>query len=94
MYAVYILFSKKLNKYYIGYTSNLESRLAYHNNSVINKIWTKRGIPWEIFFQIDGMSEVQALRVEKHIKKMKSTKYIDNLKQYPDMVQKLKKKYA
>lgn len=31
MYFVYILFSSKTEKYYIGSTDNLESRLKHHN---------------------------------------------------------------
>ncbi|MGM0946474.1 MAG: GIY-YIG nuclease family protein [Bacteroidota bacterium] len=31
MYFVYILFSPKTNKYYVGSTDNLESRLKHHN---------------------------------------------------------------
>ncbi|WP_396152546.1 GIY-YIG nuclease family protein [Flavobacterium sp.] len=30
---VYILFSKKLEKHYIGFTENLEQRLAFHSNN-------------------------------------------------------------
>ena len=31
MYFTYILFSEKLNKYYVGQTSNPEQRLIDHN---------------------------------------------------------------
>ncbi|WP_092824010.1 GIY-YIG nuclease family protein [Algoriphagus faecimaris] len=31
MYFVYILSSPKTNKYYVGSTDNLESRLKHHN---------------------------------------------------------------
>ena len=34
------------------------------------------------------------MAVEEHIKSMKSKKYIQNLKKYPEMVEKLKDKYS
>ena len=33
MYHVYILYSKLLNRYYIGSTENIESRLRKHNTN-------------------------------------------------------------
>jgi len=35
----------------------------------------------------------QARKIEKQIKRMKSKKYIENLKKYPDIVKKLIEKY-
>jgi len=94
MYSVYILYSTSLDKHYIGYSNNVVSRLAYHNDVNRNAIWTKRGIPWELYFRIDGLSEKQAIMLERHIKKMKSRKYISNLKKYPELVEKVKNKFG
>ncbi len=93
-FFVYIIFSEKLNKLYIGYSSDTDERLAYHNESERNKIWTKRGIPWKKFLTIKCDSEKQAINIERHIKKMKSKKYIENLAKYPEMVDKLIQKYV
>ena len=93
MFSVYILYSEKLSKFYIGYSSDVASRLSYHNSEG-NTIWTKRGIPWELIFEINVLSEAQAIGIEKHIKKMKSRKYIENLRRYPEMVDKLKHRYG
>ena len=35
----------------------------------------------------------QALAIEKHIKSMKSRKYLENLKKYPEITEKLKQLY-
>jgi putative endonuclease len=35
----------------------------------------------------------QAFQIEKHIKRMKSKKYIKDLKKFPDISEKLKLKY-
>jgi putative endonuclease len=36
-------------------------------------------------------SVTQAILIEKRIKKMKSRKYIENLKKYPEMIEKILK---
>ncbi|WP_169712772.1 GIY-YIG nuclease family protein, partial [Algoriphagus faecimaris] len=47
MYFVYILSSSKTNKYYVGSTDNLESRLKHHNAGSTPS--TKPGAPyWEM----------------------------------------------
>ena len=94
MYCVYIIYSSSLNKFYIGYSSNFEERALYHNSKTKNKIWSRRGIPWQEWLVIDGLSLRQARGIESHIKRMKSRKYIENLLKYPGLVNKLKMKYA
>jgi len=47
MFFVYVLYSPSANKFYVGYTSNLESRLLSHN-LLGTKDWTKRYSPWEL----------------------------------------------
>ncbi|MDN3668523.1 GIY-YIG nuclease family protein [Echinicola jeungdonensis] len=37
-FFVYILYSSKIDKFYVGKTQNLENRLNYHNNPKSNKI--------------------------------------------------------
>ena len=44
-------------------------------------------------YEITLNSKLQALAIEKHIKKMKSKIYIENLTRYPEMSNKLIKKY-
>ena len=38
-------------------------------------------------------STTQALKIERHIKRMKSSTYIINLTRYPEMIEKLKRQY-
>jgi len=44
MFAVYVLYSQKIDKIYIGYTSDLISRFKSHNE--LGKGWTKKFRPW------------------------------------------------
>ena len=92
-YAVYILFSEKLNRFYIGTTDNPDRRILEHNSGKYDDAFTKNVIPWSLFLVIDDLSSNQAYQIEKHIKKMKSKKYIENLKSYPEIIIKLKAQY-
>jgi len=93
-YYVYILFSKKLNRYYTGST-NLppEDRLKQHNEGFNDNGFTTKGIPWVLFLSLECKSREQARNVEFHIKRMKSRKYIENLKLYQELCQKLLNRY-
>jgi putative endonuclease len=48
MYYSYILFSQKLDKYYIGSTGDLSGRLQRHNTS--HKDFTSTGKPWKLVY--------------------------------------------
>lgn len=91
---VYILYSVKIDKHYVGSTSNVDERLELHNHPSIFDNWTKSGIPWVLKLIIGCDSKGQALRIEKHIKKNKSRKYLENMIKYPEIIVKLKEKYA
>jgi len=74
---VYILYSKIIDKYYVGYTSDLTSRLERHNSG-----WGKyssRGIPWKIVYYEKYNSKSEAIKRENKIKKKKSRKFIEYL---------------
>jgi len=95
MIACYILYSSSLDKFYTGITQdNVESRLEKHNNSSYGNHYTSQTKDWEIFIVIPCDSVAQSMKIEKHIKKMKSKKYIYNLKSYPEIIEKLKIKYS
>ncbi len=77
MWFTYILYSVSINKYYVGYTSDLKLRLERHNSG-----WgkfTKRGIPWRLVYFEKFNFKSDALKRESEIKKMKSRKYIEQL---------------
>ena len=95
MIACYILFSEILNKYYIGFTQeSVISRLEKHNNSVYDKAFTTITNDWIVYLVIACEDISQAIKIEKHIKKMKSRTYIENLLRYPEIQEKLLLKFA
>jgi len=70
MYFVYILRSLKSEKYYIGYTSDLEKRLTYHNTG--KNISTKNGAPWSLVYSEKFTDKASAWKREHQIKSFKS----------------------
>ena len=87
MFCVYILYSEKLNRFYIGTTDNAERRLAEHNNTAYTDSFTTRGIPWKMFLIIDNLHSKQAYDIERYLKRMKSSAYIKKLKTNPQIVE-------
>ena len=73
----YILYSEKLDKYYIGACINLERRLYEHN--IGHSKFTSLGIPWKIVFTEEYQTLAEAKKREQDIKKKKSRKYIEDL---------------
>jgi putative endonuclease len=69
MHYVYIIRSVKDGKYYIGETSDIITRLKYHNSGKQRS--TKSRIPFELVFSEEYMTREEALRREKQIKSWK-----------------------
>ena len=88
-YCVYILYSPKLDRYYIGMTDDLYKRLSHHNHPIDPMKFTSRGLPWEIFLSLPCQSKPQALKLERLIKSKKSSVFIENLRKYPELVKKI-----
>ena len=83
----YIIFSKSLDRYYIGETEDFSTRLHMHNIGFSS--FTSKATDWRLHVLITCPHKLAALRVEKHVKSMKSRKYMENLARYPEMIAKL-----
>ncbi|WP_417854203.1 GIY-YIG nuclease family protein [Xanthomarina gelatinilytica] len=90
--CVYILQSKQLNRFYIGYSSNIDLRLEFHKYPDTRK-FTSNSKDWILYYKIDCTTKSQALAIEAHIKRMKSKVYIVNLIKHPEITTKLLEKY-
>jgi putative endonuclease len=94
VYSCYIIYSRSINRYYVGYTSNIDERINLHNSgSFGNKSYTYCASDWKLFLVIPCDTIEQAVFIESKIKRMKSRKYIENLKKYPEIVEKMLRKY-
>ena len=91
MVGCYILFSDKLNKFYIGATQeDVSKRIEKHNQSSYGKHrFTAAADDWHLFLFIPANDYAHAIRLERKIKSMKSVKYIQNLITYPELLDKL-----
>ncbi|MFY0674303.1 MAG: GIY-YIG nuclease family protein [Bacteroidia bacterium] len=77
MYYVYILYSEAHDRYYIGQTNNLESRLERHNKGYVKS--TKAYKPWELVFSEEFDTRQQAMQRESELKRLKSKVKISEL---------------
>ncbi|MGE5418870.1 MAG: GIY-YIG nuclease family protein [Chloroflexota bacterium] len=77
MYKVYILYSEKLNRYYVGYTNDFERRITEHNR--IKGKYTDTGIPWILVYSEEHIDKKAAMEREKFIKSRKSKQFIIDL---------------
>ena len=89
MASVYILYSQTLNRYYTGSCLDLEDRFKDHINKSDATSFTAKADDWTLFHRIDNLEYKQAREIEAHIKRMRSKKYIENLKTYPELNSKL-----
>lgn len=66
MYYVYVLFSKKDNQLYTGYTNNLKKRLDEHSNG--KSLATKFRQPIQLIYYESYLRWSDAKRREKYLK--------------------------
>ncbi len=69
MFFVYIIYSTKLNRYYIGTTDDINRRLNEHNIGFYEKAFTFKGVSWELKLAYKCSSSVKAYQLERFIKK-------------------------
>ncbi len=74
-YFTYILYSSKLDKYYVGSTENISMRLKEH-------LWKHKGFTatakdWELKYFESFSSKTEAVQREMQIKKWKSRVMIE-----------------
>jgi putative endonuclease len=80
MASVYILYSKKLSRFYIGSCKDLQERLQQHKEKSFPCAFTSKADDWELFFEFSDLNFKQARAAEKYIKSRKSTIFIRSLK--------------
>jgi putative endonuclease len=77
--VVYILlFSEKLQCYYVGQTENFENCLKHHNSGK-NK-FTSKGLPWKFVHKFIVSNRSEAIILESKIKKRGIKRYLTDIK--------------
>ena len=80
-YYIYILLSLKDNKFYTGFTDNLERRITEHNSGKVES--TKFRGPFDLVYFEGCRNKSDALHREKYLKTSYGKRYIKNrLKNY------------
>ena len=67
MFTVYILYSPKYNKTYVGFTSDLDARIQSHNE-LATKGWTLKFRPWTLIHTEQFDTKKDAMNREKWFK--------------------------
>ncbi len=80
-YQVYILQSRSNNRYYCGYTANLDHRLKSHNDPEYRLTRTTKAIPgpWEVVWTSDQLTRSEAMKLEKRVKKRGIERFLSDV---------------
>jgi putative endonuclease len=75
-YFTYILYSKALDRFYIGQTDNLERRFNQHISG--KGTYSSRADDWIIRFQREFNSRAEAVQLETRIKKRGAKRFLND----------------
>ena len=75
-YYVYVLLSKKDNRFYTGYTADLKERLKLHNEGKVFS--TKNRLPLQLIYFEACLNQQDATRREKYLKSGSGKIYLNN----------------
>jgi len=76
-YTVYILYSESLAKHYVGYATDVEARLARHLTN--HSGYTAKAKDWELVWLVEVASKLEAIELERKIKKRGAARYLTDL---------------
>jgi putative endonuclease len=92
-FTVYIIYSPTLDLFYVGQTYDLEKRIQEHNTAAFKNSFTSKTQDWNLFLSIGCRTRELATKIEQHIKSMRKRKYYFDLKEYPEIVERLLIRY-
>ena len=76
MYFVSIIYSVKLDNFYVGTTDDVQRRFQVHNSITYLFFYNVKGVPWNLVLNYVCDKSETAYKLEKFIKRMKSRKFI------------------
>ena len=76
-YYLYVLYSKQIDRYYVGATQDIEQRLLSHLSN--HGGYTSRVKDWLVVYQEVFASKKEAYEREKQVKSWKSRKMIEKM---------------
>ena len=81
-YFVYIIFSKRLNRFYIGFTKDLDNRIQEHNSG--ESPYTSQGMPWKLIWTTTKSTTRSAEVLEQKLKNLSRDRKIKFIKKYKE----------
>lgn len=88
-----MLYTPLLDRFYTGETVDVETRLVQHNTGHYKGASTSVTKDWKVFLVITCLNKAQALKVERFIKKQKSSKFIRKLKNEPAIIEDILRRF-
>jgi putative endonuclease len=86
MHFVYIIYSKSVDKYYIGETHDVEKRVNLHNQGNNKSAFTTISDDWKVALKYDCKDRQEALFLERFSKRMKSRRFIKKVVSSPSIL--------
>jgi putative endonuclease len=77
---VYILYSDRLQGYYIGQTNNVQDRLARHNDGREN--YTSKFTPWKLVWFCEKANRNEAMILERKLKNLSKRRVEEFINKY------------
>ena len=77
MYFVYILYSARVDRYYVGQTEDLALRMVSHLSGISR--YTSIANDWKMVYSEQFETRSDAIKRENEIKRKKSKKYIQKI---------------
>ena len=81
-HVVYMLYSFKIDRFYIGQTSNLENRITEHNSG--ESPYTSTGLPWTLLWSTEKTSLRAAEDLESKLKNLTRVRKIKFIRKYSE----------
>ena len=79
MHYLYIIYSKAIDKYYVGETNDINRRLQEHREATFKGSYTSQTNDWELKVSLQFKNISAARKAEAFIKRMNSRVFIEKL---------------
>ena len=93
MYFIYIIYSKKLDRYYVGTTDDVLKRMGEHNSGFYSEAYTVKGMPWVLSLSFEYELSEKAYGIEKFLKRMKSRIFLEKVIGNPNILLEIQNKF-
>jgi putative endonuclease len=77
---VYIIFSEKYDRFYIGQTNDLDGRIERHNSGYVES--TKSFRPWVLKLALSKDNRSESMVLEKKLKNLNRLRLIEFIEKY------------